>query len=225
MVDEKIAIVIPMKLNNERLPNKSFQSLKGLPLCHWTFERCVSLKQKNQHLNIEIYIYCSNYDALKDYIPNPHIKFIPRPDHLNQNTTSMNEVLKEFKSVVQADHYVLQVITSPYLKWQTLQDALHIYINQRLDSIQAVKDIKSFCEYKGEPLNYQRNNYPRTQDLTPIQCVTNTFTIFKSSVLDNNTIVGENHLSYSINNDIEIVDIDTADDLEFANRININGFL
>ena len=222
MMDEKIAIVIPMKLNNERLPNKSFLSLQGVPLCQWTFERCVSLKKNNEHLNIEIYVYCSNYDALKDHISDPHIQFIQRPDTLDTNETTMNDVLKEFKKQVQADHYILQVITAPYLKWNTLQEALNIYMNDNLDSIQCVKNIKSFCDYKGEPLNYERDNYPRTQDLTPVQCVTNSFTIFKSSLLDNNTIVGHKHKSYCIDNDIECVDIDDANDLDFANRININ---
>ena len=224
-MNDKIAIVIPMKLNNERLPNKSFQSLKGLPLLHWTFERCVTLKQNCQHLDIEIYVYCSSYDALKDYIPNPHIKYVSRPESLDTNETTINDVLQEFKKNVKADHYILQVITAPYLKWQTLQDALHIYINEKLDSIQCVKNIQSFCDYNGQPLNYNKNNYPRTQDLMPIQCVTNSFTIFKSSLLDYNKIVGDNHKTYSVNNDIECIDIDNASDLDFANRININGFL
>ena len=224
MVDEKIAIVIPIKLNNERLPNKTFQSLKGLPLCHWCFERCVTFKQNNQHLNIEIYIYCSKYDPLKDYIPNPHIKFIPRPDKLDGDDVSMNDVLQEFKKNVIADHYILQFITAPYLKWQTLQDAVHKYINENYDSVHSVKLIKSFVNYKGEAINYDRDNYARTQDLTPVSYDSNGFYIFNKSVLDNGRRVGNNDLEYPLN-DIESIDIDNWTDLEFANRININGFL
>ena len=64
MVDEKIAIVIPMKLNNERLPNKSFQSLKGLPLCHWTYERCITFKQNKNKI---IKMRTSKSDQFKSF--------------------------------------------------------------------------------------------------------------------------------------------------------------
>lgn len=220
MVDEtKISVVIPMKLNNERLPDKSFLSLNGLALCEHTFNRCVDFKLKNLDKNIEIYCYCSD-DKICDWLPNPHITYVERSPSLDSNDTSMNDVLKSFSKIIKSDIYVVQFITAPFLKWTTLQEALNIMMLSHMESIHSVKRIKSFVNFKNKPLNYSYDNYPRTQDLKEILVDTSSFYIFRHNVLENNRRVGDDHCCYFLN-DLESIDIDTREDYEFSKLIKI----
>ena len=41
----KVSVVVPIKLNNERLPNKTFLRLHNKPLCEHIFDTLVKFKQ------------------------------------------------------------------------------------------------------------------------------------------------------------------------------------
>ena len=59
----KIVAIMPIKMNNERLPGKNTKLLGNVPLMDYELE---SLKQTR--LLDEIYVYCSS-DLVKEYIP------------------------------------------------------------------------------------------------------------------------------------------------------------
>ena len=60
----KIVAVVPMKLNNVRLPQKNTKKFKnGNPLCWYI----LSTLLKSEHID-EVYVYCSN-EEIKNYIP------------------------------------------------------------------------------------------------------------------------------------------------------------
>ena len=60
----KVVAVVPMKLNNSRLPGKNTKAFtNGSPLCTYILKTLLNVK-----LIDEIYVYCSNPAILK-YLP------------------------------------------------------------------------------------------------------------------------------------------------------------
>ena len=67
----KVVCIIPIKLNNVRLPNKNIKLLNGKPLCSYLFNTIINID-----IIDEIYCYCSD-DKIKSYLPEK-IKFLLR---------------------------------------------------------------------------------------------------------------------------------------------------
>lgn len=86
----KIVAIVPMKLNNRRLPQKNTKCFtNGKPLCYYILSTLLRVKKID-----EVYVYCSNPD-IQEFIPEG-VKYLPRPTSLDQDTTSMTEVLTCF---------------------------------------------------------------------------------------------------------------------------------
>ena len=220
--ESKIALVIPIKLNNERLPGKTFLPLHNKPLCEYTFDRCVQFKihmKNNFNINIDLYVYCSD-DEICNWLPNPHITFVQRPKLLDDNNILMNQVLSSFEDTIKADIYLVQFITCPYLKVSSMVDAFLQLIECGFDSIYSIQKISSFVDYDNHPLNYNPRAVERTQDIKHIEIHSNSFYFMSKNVIKMGRRTGHSPASYIVS-DIEAIDIDTESDLLFANMIKI----
>ena len=220
-IKSKIALVIPIKLNNERLPGKTFLPLHNKPLCEYTFDRCVEFKlymKNNYNINIDLYVYCSD-DEICNWLPNPHITFVQRPKLLDAPNVIIQQILFSFEEKIKADWYLIQYLTCPYLKVSSMVEAFMQMIDCGLDSIYSIQRLKSFVDYDNRPLNYDPKAIPKTQDLIPIDIRSNSFYFLHKDVLKRGVLTGHNPQPYILS-DIECIDIDNASDLEFANMIN-----
>ncbi len=209
----KTIAIVPIKLNNERLPNKNIKPFdNGAPLCHYIFETLKQVKDID-----EIYVYCSN-PKIQEFIP-LEVKFLRRSETLDQNTTKINEVLSAFAQDVPADVYVMSHATAPFISPQSIEKGLQAVLQQGFDSAFAVRKIQTFLWKDGKPFNYNLNNIPRTQDLPPIFEETSGFYIYRSEVITElNRRIGDNPYMVEVNA-IESCDIDTQEDFDVANAI------
>ena len=209
----KTISIVPIKLNNEQLPNKNIKPFdNGAPLCHYIFETLKQVKGID-----EIYVYCSN-PKIQEFIP-LEVKFLRRSETLDQNTTKINEVLSAFAQDVPADVYVMSHATAPFISPQSIEKGLQAVLQQGFDSAFAVRKIQTFLWKDGKPFNYNLNNIPRTQDLPPIFEETSGFYIYRSEVITElNRRIGDNPYMVEVNA-IESCDIDTQEDFDVANAI------
>lgn len=209
----KIVAVVPMKLNNRRLPQKNTKSFtNGKPLCYYILSTLLNVKGID-----EVYVYCSNSD-IKNFIPEG-VKYLQRSDSLDQDTTKMNEVLQCFADDVPADIYVMTHTTAPFISSDSIQKGLDAVKSGEYDSSFAAKKIQDFLWKDGVPFNYELNNIPRTQDLPPLFEETSGFYIYKSDVMNNfNRRIGE--LPYIVEvGEIESIDIDEHEDFAIADAV------
>lgn len=209
----KTVAIVPMKLNNRRLPQKNTKAFKnGKPLCWYILE---TLKQVNGI--DEVYVYCSN-PSIKDFIPSD-VKYLQRPTSLDQDTTSMTEVLTLFAKEVSADIYVMTHTTAPFVKKESIEKGLNAVKSGEYDSSFAAKKLQDFLWQDGKPLNYNLDNIPRTQDLPSLYVETSGFYIYTSSVINNlNRRIGEKPYVVEVG-EIESVDIDEPEDFIIADAI------
>ena len=129
----KTVAIVPMKLNNRRLPQKNTKSFtNGKPLCYYILSTLLTVSGID-----EVYVYCSNPD-IQDFIPEG-VKYLCRSESLDQDTTKMNEVLQAFAAEVPADIYVMTHTTAPFVSAKSLEKGLQAVVSGEYDSAFAAK--------------------------------------------------------------------------------------
>ena len=209
----KTVAIVPMKLNNRRLPQKNTRSFtNGKPLCYYILSTLLKVKDID-----EVYVYCSN-EEIKDFIPEG-VNYLKRSTSLDQDTTKMNEVLQAFASEVPADLYVMTHTTAPFISVESIEKGLSAVMSGEYDSSFAAKKLQDFLWLNGKPFNYELNNIPRTQDLLALYEETSGFYIYKSDVMTKlNRRIGDKPYIVEVN-EIEATDIDELEDFLIADAL------
>ena len=209
----KVVALVPIKLNNQRLPNKNILDLGGKPLCYHMTENLVSVEEID-----ESYVYCSD-EKIKEYMPEK-MKFLKRDSYFDGDLVKGQEIYESFIKQIDADIYVLAHATAPFIKKETIRNALSKVLSGEYDSALSVKKVQTFTWYNPKTLNYDLENIPRTQDIEPIYYETSAFFIFKKEVF---TEMGKRRIGnkpyFQEVDDIEAVDIDYPEDFKFAQAI------
>ena len=215
----RIVAVVPMKLNNQRLPNKNIKPFaNGKPLCEYILSTLLKVDGLD-----EIYVYCSNPDIQK-YLPNG-VRYLRRSENLDANETSISDVLLSFAEDIRADIYLMSHATSPFVKNESMEKGLDAVKNGDYDSSFAAIRMQDFFWAEGKPMNYDLSNIPRTQDLQPIFKETSGFYIYERNVItDMHRRIGNNPFIVEVG-EIESVDIDELEDFEIADAIFNHKFL
>ena len=209
----RVAAYVPMKLNNERLPNKNTRAFdNGRPLLSYIF------KTLGQVLGIDaIHAYCSD-PAITPYLP-PQVKFVQRSTSLDRSATRINEVMLSFAVDVPADVYVLAHATAPFISAGSIAAGLDKVLHSGHDSALSVQGLREFLWRDGAPLNYDPATIPRTQDLPPLFAETTGLYIYRRHlIVEQNRRIGSNPYLIEVSK-IEAVDINEAIDFEIANAI------
>lgn len=213
MRKKKVVAFVPIKLNSQRLPNKNILQIAGHPLCWHIVNNLLNVKGID-----ETYVYCSD-EAVKNYIPENAV-FLKRDAILDEDIVKGFEIYEAFINQVDADIYILAHTTSPFIKNETISNALNNMLNEGYDSAFSAHRIQTFAWYKGIPINYDINDVPRTQDMEPIYVETSAFFMFEKGIFTkHNRRIGFNPYIQEVDS-VESVDIDTKEDYDFALRLS-----
>lgn len=209
----KTVAIVPMKLNNRRLPQKNTKSFtNGEPLCHYILSTLLRVDGID-----EVYVYCSN-PSIQEFIPKG-VKYLKRSENLDQDSTKMNEVLQSFARDVPSDVYVMTHTTAPFISVESITKGLEAVKTGEYDSAFAAKKLQDFLWKDGKPFNYSLDAIPRTQDLPPLYEETSGFYIYKSNVItDLNRRIGNNPFIVEVS-EIESIDIDEPEDFKIADAV------
>lgn len=209
----RVVAVVPMKLDNRRLPQKNTKLFtNGKPLCYYILSTLLKVNDID-----DVYVYCSNPD-IQEYIPE-RVKYLHRSELLDQDSTSMTEVLTCFIQEVQADIYVTTHTTAPFISKESIEKGLNAVFSEEFDSSFAAKKLQDFLWKEGAPFNYDLTNIPRTQDLPIMYEETSGFYIYKKEVMSVlHRRIGEKPFIVEVG-EIEAMDIDEPEDFMIADAI------
>ncbi|MDD4500436.1 MAG: acylneuraminate cytidylyltransferase family protein [Bacteroidales bacterium] len=208
----KTVAFVPIKLNSQRLPHKNILPIAGHPLCWHMVNLLLQVKGID-----EVYVYCSDEDVT-NYIPERAI-FKKREKWLDGDLVKGFDIYRSFINEVDADVYVLAHTTSPFIKVSSIENALSHILSGENDSAFSAERIQTFAWYKEQPINYDLNDVPRTQDIEPIWVETSAFFMFKKDIFTvHNRRIGYYPFIQEVSG-IEAMDIDEKKDYDLACKL------
>ncbi len=213
----KTVAFVPIKLNNQRTPGKNTKRFDdGTPLITLFLKTLVKVSGFDK-----VYVFCSN-ESINDYLV-PGVEFLKRPDYLDTQTVTPQDIMGEFISRVDADVYAVCHCTSPFVSVGHFQECVEATKSDKYDSsFTAEKFQHLMWKNDNTPLNFDPTNLPRTQDLPIYYNEVSAAYVFKKEVFEKykRRIGIRPHITEV--SGIECVDIDYPEDFEIANAIYMN---
>ena len=208
----KIVCVMPLKLNNERLPGKNTLLLGNKPLFRYQLDAAISV-----NLCDNVYVFCSD-ESIKEQMPENTI-FLKRSPLLDLPSANFTQIFESFSSQVDADIYVYIHATAPFITKKTIIECINAVKSGKYDSAFCALKIQDFLWKSGEPLNFDASNLPRSQDIEPIYRETSGVYVFKKEVFTKlRRRIGLTPYIKTVSYK-EAVDINTKEDFDLAKAL------
>lgn len=209
----KVVGMIPIKLNNERVPGKNIKKLSdGTPLMALIQRTCLETKLIN-----DIYVYCSN-PLVCEYLESG-VKYLKRPVSLDSNEANCNDIIREFMKEIDADIYVVSHATGPFTQSRSIDACIEAVASGEYDSAFLARKMQEFLWKEGSAMNFDVQHFPRTQDLTPIYSEAPGAYVFSKKTFETyNRRVGIRPFIYEVS-EIESRDIDCLEEFKIADAI------
>lgn len=211
-----------IKEDSKRIPNKNFVDVNGHPLW-WHLLSELDGLDVTVNTDSQKFIKQLQESNLKSVrVIKRHQKHIDWENDKSIDSSPVEDMLFDFcETLDKSEIVVLTHITSPFLKKQTIFDAVDILKNdQNSKSIHSVHKIQDFVWVKKEnetsPVNFQIDRVQQTQDLAPIFVSKGAFFIAKAEdILDQRKRLPEPLIFFSLDH-VQSVEIDNYEDLDFA---------
>jgi CMP-N-acetylneuraminic acid synthetase len=220
MSTDKIIILLPMKAHSERIPNKNFRIFNGKPLYRWMLDILLEMDAFKIIINTDANEIISNLELRS----NSRLILKERKESLCGDFVSMNKIIEDDISEYSADIYLMTHTTNPLISKNTVERALREYrygILSGHDSLFTVNKYQSrFFRSDGSPLNHDKNNLLRTQDLEPLYEENSCIYIFnRESFSNTKSRIGLKPVLF-LTPKIESIDIDDMDSWALAESIS-----
>ena len=217
----KVTVLLPMKGNSERVPNKNLKLFNGKPLFQAVIDELIKSKYINK------VIINTDSDLIAESAVNVYKDFVhihKRPKSIQGDFVSMNKIIEYDLNNSDSDIYIQTHSTSPLLAIKSLDSAIDKMISKLtdFDSIFSVTKIQTrFYDKNGNPFNHDPKELLRTQDLEPLFEENSGFYIFTKESFKNadNKRIGLRPLMFEIDK-IEAIDIDEPSDFIIAETLH-----
>jgi CMP-N-acetylneuraminic acid synthetase len=207
--------IIPARGGSKRLPNKNILDLGGLPL----LVHSIKFAQANNAIIDAVYVSTDD-EKIKEVALHYGAQVIDRPDtisgDLEPTITSLQHALSVIDSTI--ENVILLQPTNPLRPENLLKECFEKFENTNCDSLFTVSSnqhkLGKIVDEKFIPFNYEIGQ--RSQDLDPLYFENGLIYITKVSCIHSGHIISENALPIVIDHVFSKVDIDTQEDLEYA---------
>lgn len=212
-----IIAVIPARAGSKGIPNKNIRILNGKPLIYYSIKNALDSKLIDKVIvstdSKEVEIIAKQMGA--------NVKW--RKANLSGDEITLDSVIYDVAKDVECDYVITMQPTSPTLKTETLDTAIEYAVTNKLDTVISVLN-KPHLSWKNDNKGNKVPNYKERlnrQYLPPYFSETGAFVISKSSIVTENSRIGEKIDVYEIS-ESEAIDIDTFADLKYCEDIMEN---
>ena len=210
--------IIPARANSKRLANKNMLLFSDVPL----ITHSINYAKANLDIISDVYV-STNDENVKSLALDLGVKVINRPEELSGDFSSTVSALKHAVESINetVDNVILLQPTNPLRQKQLLKEAYTKYIEGDFDSLMTVsinnKKLGKINAGRFEPYNYKMGQ--RSQDMEPLYFENGLLYISKTNLILNDTILGSKNCPFIVNHPYASVDIDTSEDLKYAQFI------
>jgi len=209
------ACFIPIKSNSTRVKSKNFRELNGKKLYKYIIENCMEADC------FDMIFVDTDSDEIKDYclcdMPS-NVFSIHRNPELAKDTANGNDLIIDAQSRHSGyDYYYQCFATAPFLKSETIRQCVErLESSREYDSIFTATEELGWYWLNNQPVNYQPNVLPRSQDANKVlKESTGMYGITKESLLKYKCRIGAKPIQYLVS-EIEAIDLDTEEDFLYA---------
>ena len=208
----KVNAFLPMKMINERFPNKNVVDFQGIPLFNHILRTVSGIELID---SIDIYASTDEYKSHL-VISNSNLRFIRRNKDLDSSNTSISQVIQAYCNQSDADIILMVHATSPMLEQSTILKCLESVKSGDFDSAATMIAIRGFAYFDEKPINFNSNQMlPRLQDIKPIFIEQNGLWVFKRVEFLNQLKRVHGKTYFHEVSGIEATDIDFKADFEY----------
>ena len=222
MAKTRMKIFTIIKEESTRIPGKNFIDLNEKPLWWHLLSELNGLDVTINTDSPKFLKQLQNYDLNSINVIKREQKHIDWENDTKIDSSPVEDMLFDFcKKINKYEIVILTHITSPFLKKETIFDAVNkLQDDNMAKSIHSVSKVQDFVWIKknnmANAVNFFTDRVQRTQDLPPIFISKGAFFIAKAGdILDQRKRLPEPLIFYPLNH-IESVEIDNFEDLEFA---------
>lgn len=211
----KTIAIIPARGRSKRIPEKNIQLLGGLPLLVHSIEYALA----NSEIIDEVYVSTDD-ESIKKIALSYGAKVIDRPAVLSGDLEPTVSALKHVLESIEEDveNVILLQPTNPLRPENLLKESFEIYQKGNYESLFTItrnsQKFGKIIDNKFHPFNYSIGQ--RSQDLEPLFFENGLLYITKASLILEDVIISENVFPFEVNHIFANVDIDTLEDLEYA---------
>ncbi|OUU24931.1 MAG: hypothetical protein CBB97_10630 [Candidatus Endolissoclinum sp. TMED37] len=222
MAKTKMKIFTIIKEESKRIPNKNFIDVRGYPLWWHLLSELDGLDITVNTDSPKFLKQLVNSGLKSIQVIERDQKYIDWENDESLDSSPVEDMLFDFcETIDRSEIVVLTHVTSPFLKKETIFDAINVLNNdQSANSIHSVSQVQDFTwlikDNKANPINFFTDRVQRTQDLSLILISKGAFFIAKAGdILDQRKRLPEPLIFYPLNH-TQSIEIDNFEDLEFA---------
>jgi CMP-N-acetylneuraminic acid synthetase len=215
-------VIIPARGGSKRIPEKNIQLFGGVPLLVHSIQYALA----NKEIIDDVYVSTDD-DEIKKIALEYGAKVIDRPVQFSGDFEPTVSALKHVLESIESDveNVILLQPTNPLRPDNLLKEAFEVYQKANCDSLFTVtrnhQKFGKIMDNKFQPFNYSIGQ--RSQDLEPLFFENGLLYISKASLIlpldcarADSKIISENAFPFEVNHIFANVDIDTPEDLEYA---------
>ncbi|RXG13760.1 N-acylneuraminate cytidylyltransferase [Leeuwenhoekiella aestuarii] len=206
-------VLIPARAGSQRLHGKNMRQFGGKPLVGHS----IAYAQDNGFSNV---VVTSNDKCVLEYAKKVGVEVVKRPDALAGDEAPVVTALQHAVSQLQKQHdaVILLQPTNPLRPKGLLKEAIAIFEQEDCDSLMTVSrnehKVGTISNNRFIPYNYQMGQ--RSQDLEPLYYENGLLYIFKTELLKEGKLLGENNYPLIVEHPFADIDIDTEADFKKA---------
>ena len=212
----KIVAFTPSRLNSQRVPQKNIKMLGRMPLVNYAIQTMSKIE-----LIDDVVIFASE-PSICGYIKEGiKYSYLKRHASLDTQEAKVQDLIREFLKLCDADIIAMFHITSPFLRAETILECLQKVKSEGYNSAFTAFRVDRRCWFKGIPLNFSISDKP-DQYIVPV-IVEHSLYVFRREVFETTGQRISDNPYIKIIDHFEGHDIDTPEDFRIAELIVNTG--
>jgi len=208
-----ITALVAVKGNSDRVPKKNIRKFSNSSLLE------IKLQQlKSSNVFSEILVSSESDEVLSKVEPFD-VSIHKRDPYYSTSLIPMSDVYEYLARQVKTDYIAWIPVTSPLVDEKIYREAIETFLTMDhdvYDSLLSVNEIQEYLYYNEKPINFTRDPWMRSQDLTGVCAINFAINIIsKENMIKNRATLGEKPKFFMIPKK-NAIDIDYMEDFILA---------
>ncbi len=213
---KEIVALVPVKASSDRVKSKNTRPFHDTNLLE------LKLSQLKQVKSLDRVIVSSESKRLTDIARSFGFEGHDRDPKYSTSDVPMSDVYSYIASEIPGDYIAWVNVTNPLAETEVYEEAIRQFSqldHERYDCLLSAYEVKDYFFYKGKPINFQPNPWPKSQDLEGVMALSFVINILRrTDMVKWGSCVGNQPYFYMLDH-VTSTDIDFQWDFDFCEMV------